>query len=351
MNKYVAPFEIRDAPLRQYCEVHFGGHSYYRSIELQRLEISHSRVGYVVLMNTNDGYMDVLSEPALEIDETWCRNDPSVSSYRLGKIEPFTPQSVHLDTGISGVDAHVDFRDSGGRRIEMSIRSPENRPAKSRRLFIPAVPRASAKMLWFLYVFQFGPLRQSDSIEVRIDGESMTYKKWPWPLALRSHVQGRYANDIAFFSLNPPVLDAVIPLDEQEGYEVIGSSDRDHEMPSIVRQTLSLHGGHVLSAKFDPPISAISDAGVAVAGEGTFVMEIDGIRVCKGDYRVEPKDNETIVELKNVNQWWNPPEKDLSVWALQFYHRLRTKGKRWQWTGTFRAGDAGVTCDGDWSLQ
>ena len=351
MNKYVAPFELRDAPLRQYCEVHFTGHDHYRSIELQRLEISHSRVGYVVLMNTNDGYMDVLSEPALEIDETWCRNDPSVSSYRLGRIEPFTPESVHLDTGSKGVDAHVDFHDSRGRRVEMTIRSSEKRPAKSRKLFIPAVPRDAAKMLWFLYVFQFGPLRQSDSIDVRIDGQPMTYKKWPWPLALRSHVQGRYANEIAFFSLNPPVLATVDTLDEQSGYEVLPSSDGEHGLPCIAGQTLQLEGGRVLTAQFDPPISAISSAGQAVAGQGEFAVMVDGIRLSKGKYQVEPQTDETMVRLTDVDQWWNPPEKDLSVWALQFYHRLRTKGKRWHWAGHFSAADDGVVCEAGWKLE
>tara|TARA_R110002049_G_scaffold27321_2_gene94044 strand:- start:129629 stop:130699 length:1071 start_codon:yes stop_codon:yes gene_type:complete len=356
MNNHLAPFEVRDAPLRQYCEVHFSGHDHYRSIELQRLVISPSRSGYVVLLNTNDGYMDVLSEPQLEIDENWCRNDPSVSSYRLGKIEPVTMDRVHLHTSSSGVDAHVTFHDSDGRRVEMTVRSPKNRPAKSRKLFIPAVPRASAKMLWFLYVFEFGPLRQSDQIDVSIDGESMKHKKWPWPVGLRRHVQGRYANDIVFVSLNPPVIGPVQAADKSNGYQCAPSDD-DGQIPRIQYQQLQLDGDHVLTATFDPPISAVTPSGDSVAGKGSFQVDVDGIRISKGNYSVTPSTDssdqpQTVVQLSNVDQWWRPPEKDISVWMLQFYHRLRTRGKRWQWTGTFRAGDDGVRCESDdWTLE
>jgi hypothetical protein len=337
VNRFASPFEIRHAPLRQYCEVVFAGHDHYRSIELQYLEISAERRGFVVLMNTKEGVLDVLSEPNLALDEAWCREDPSVSHYRLGKIETVDLENVHLKAGLEGVDASVSFRDGAGRMIDMAVTSAPARPAKSRNLFIPASPRPDVKMLWFLYVFEFGPLRPSDRIDIRIDGQAIMPKKWPWPIGLRRHVQGRYANDIAFFSLNPPKSDLV---------SVDGT-----DVPAI-RSWQKRERGHDLQARFDPPISTMPVVGQALAGNGEFKIAIDDIVIAKGRYQLSSSDDgQTDLAFVDVDQYWRPPEKDFSVWMLEFYHRLKAGRRRWHWKATMRNDGRRVYYDSAWMLR
>ncbi|MEM7042480.1 MAG: hypothetical protein AAF543_06695 [Pseudomonadota bacterium] len=348
MTGFAAPFEIRHAPLRQYCEVVFSGHDHYRSIELQYLEISRKRRGFVVLLNTKGEGLDVLSEPSLSLDEEWCRNDPSVSDYRLGRVETVELKGAFLKSGADGVDARVSFQDHAGRQIDMAVASAASGPAKSRNLFVPANPKPKVSMLWFLYLFEFGPLRFSDKIDIRIDGQPIKPNKWPWPIRPWPYVQGRYANDIAFFSLNPPAATSMPMVDNDDAFDLVPIDGA--AMPAI-RSWTKREQGHDLEARFDPPLSTIDGSGQAIAGNGTFAMAIDGMDIAKGRYQLSSADGQTELAFTDVNQYWRPPEKDFSVWMLEFYHRLKAGRRRWHWTATMRPSDDQICCDGGWVLR
>ena len=80
-------------------------------------------------------------------------------------------------------------------------------------------------------------------------------------------------------------------------------------------------------------------------------MTIDGIQVTQGRYEVSASaDQTTVVRLTDVNQKWSPPEKDISVWMLEFYHRLKMGKRRWHWEGRFQPSEVGMICDGAWRL-
>lgn len=346
MKRFVAPFEIREAPLRQYCEVVFAGHDHYKSIELQYLEISDDRRGYVVLMNTHEGFLDILSESSLALDEDWCRNDPSVSHYRLGRVETVDLDDLRLDTGVEGVDARVAFTDNAGRRIEMVVTSASSGPAKSRNLFIPASPRPNVTMLWFLYVFEFAPLRPSDLIDIRIDGQPVTPNKWPWPIGLRRYIQGRYANNIAFFSLNPPKAGPLPFIDGDDAFDLTSSPDA----PTI-RAWRKRQQDHDIEISFDPPMPAVPASGEAVQGQGSFNLAVDNIVLAKGHYQLSSTDGRVDLAFADVDQYWRPPQNDFSVWMLELYHRLKTGRRRWHWKATTRYDDGKVSYDSTWTLR
>jgi len=349
MIRFAAPFEIQLAPLRRYCEVVFSGHDHYRSIELQYLEISPDRRGFAVLLNTRDSHLDVLSEPGLALDEDWCRNDPSVSDYRLGRVETVTLQDAFLRAGADGVEARVSFQDHAGRQIDMAVISAASGPARPRRLFVPASPKPKVTMLWFLYLFEFGPLRNSDKIDIRIDGRPIRPNKWPWPISPWLHVQGRYADDIVFFALNPPTAKPMPFIDDDDGAfdlaPIAGAT-----MPAVRSWTKRVQG-HDIEMRFDPPLSTIDISGHTVAGNGMFEIFIDCIVIAKGRYRVSSTDGQTDLAFDYVDQHWNPPEKDFSVWMLEFYHRLKTGRQRWHWTATMRPCGDQICCDGVWTLR
>lgn len=348
MTRLIAPFEIRHAPLRQYCEVVFSGHDYYRSIELQYLDITPDRQGYVVLMGRRDGKLDVLSEPGLALDETWCLNDPSVSHYPLGRIETIDLEGVVLETGGKGVDAKVSLKDGDGRLIEMVVASAPSGPAKARNLFIPASPNPKIKMLWFLYVFAFGALRPSDKIDIRIDGKPVKPNRWPWPIGFTRHIQGRYANDIAFFSLNPPTSELPVFIEEDDAFDLVPV---EGSTAPAIRSWQKYENGHRLKAQFDPPIDAIPITGEAVAGDGAFKISIDDIVIAKGRYQLSSRDSQTNLALTGIDQYWRPPENDFSVWMLEFYHRLKVGRRRWHWKATISSDDGRVCDDGVWVLR
>ena len=347
MTRFAAPFEIRQAPLRRYCEVVFSGDDHYRSIELQYLEISPDRRGFVVLLNTRDRGLDVLSDPGLSLDEDWCRNDPSVSDYRLGRVETIELRDAFLKAGADGVDARVSFQDHAGRQIDMAVTSAASGPAKSRRLFVPASPKPKVTMLWFLYLFEFGPLRHSDKIDIRIDGRSIKPNKWPWPIRPWPHVQGRYANDIAFFSLNPPAARSM-PFVDDDAFDLAPIAGE--AMPAVRAWSKRVHG-HDIGARFEPPLSTIDVSGHAVSGSGAFEIFIDGIVISKGRYRLTSSNGRTDLAFEDVDQYWHPPEKDFSVWMLELYHRLKIGRRRWHWRATMRPRDDQICCHGAWVLR
>ena len=348
MTRFVSPFEIKHAPLRQYCEVVFSGHNHYRSIELQYLEISQERRGFIVLMNTKEKGLDVLSEPSLALDEAWCRNDPSVSEYTLGRIETVELENPLLRSGKDGVDARVSFQDHAGRRIDMAVSSAASGAAKSRKLFVPANPKRTVKMLWFLYLFEFGPLRPSDKIDIRINGQPVTPNKWPWPIRFRPHTQGRYADDISFFSLNPPASRFMPFIDDDDGFDLVLA---DGATIPAIRSWKTRERGHDIQASFVPPLSAVDLAGNAKPGEGVFNISIDDVAIAQGQYQLSSEQGRTDLAFIDVNQYWRPPEKDFSVWMLEFYHRLKMGRRRWHWRATMSPDDGRISCDGAWVLS
>ncbi len=346
VGPFASPFEIRQAPLRQFCELAYDGHDHYRTLELQYLDITSTRRGYVVLMGRHDGKVDVLSDPDLALDETWCRADPAISHYNHGRIETRDLEAVVLKTGNDGVDARVAFTDADGRRIDMTVVSAARGPAKPRKLFIPASPRPSVRMLWFLYAFAFGPLRPTDRIDMRIDGQLMTPRRWPWPLGLRRHVQGRYANDIVIFSLNPPTDAPLAPIDD-DAFVLEGET----EATPGIRAWRQHCNGHEIGARFDPPISAVPLDGQAVPGEGRLVITVDGIVISKGRYRLSVEDGQTRLTFADIDQRWSPPGKDLSVWMLELYRRRKFGKRRWHCQATMRPGDDGLCSENAWVVR
>lgn len=347
VTSFAAPFEVCQGPLRQFCELAYDGHAHYRTLELQYLDIAPERRGYVVLMGRHDGKLNVMSEPALSLDKAWCRSDPAITHYRLGLVETVDLEGVVLRTGIDGVEARVAFDDPDGRRIEMTVASASKGPAKARRLFIPATPKPEVRMLWFLYAFAFGPLRPSDHIDMKIDGETLTPRRWPWPLGLRRHVQGRYANDISIFSLNPP-------KDEPRAF--IGGDDAfvledGAATPPRIRSWRQSVNGHDVSVCFDPPISSVPLDGQATPGVGTLTVSVDDIAITKGRYRLSIQDGRTDVLFADIDQYWNPPNKDLSVWLLELYRRVKLGRRRWCCEATLEAGNDGLHADNNWIVR
>ena len=347
VTSFAAPFEVCQGPLRQFCELAFDGHGHYRTLELQFLDIAPERRGYVVLMGRHDGKLNVMSEPALSLDEAWCKSDPAVTHYQLGRVETVDLEDVVLKTGIDGVEARVAFDDPDGRRIEMAIASAAKGPAKARRLFIPATPKPEVNMLWFLYAFAFGPLRPSDRIDMKIDGETLKPRRWPWPLGLRRHVQGRYANDISIFSLNPPKDGARAFIDDDAAFDL----DHDAETPPRIRAWRQSVNDHDVCVRFDPPISSVPLDGQATPGEGTLVVSVDDIVITKGRYHLSVRDGGTDVLFADIDQYWNPPNKDLSVWLLELYRRLKLGRRRWCCQATMQPNDGGLHADNNWVVR
>lgn len=347
IESFAAPFEIRQAPLRQFCELAYDGHDHYRTLELQYLDIAPDRQGYVVLMGRHDGKLDVLSEPALALDEAWCRNDPAVAHYRLGQVETIDLEGVVLKTGDDGVDARVAFDDPEGRRVEMTIISAERGPAKPRELFIPMTPKPHIRMLWFLYAFAFGPLRANDKIDMKIDGQTLMPRRWPWPLGLRRHVQGRYANDIVIFSLNPPSDAPLACIDSDDAF-VLENGTGPVPRISAWRQHAN---GHDIGARFDPAIPAVPLNGQATPGEGSFAITVDDIVISRGRYRLSAENGQTRKVLDDITQHWNPPSKDLSVWLLELYRRMKFGRRRWRYQATMHPSDDGLYAESDWVVR
>lgn len=347
MTSFAAPFEVCQGPLRQFCELAYDGHAHYRTLELQYLDIAPERRGYVVLMGRHDGKLNVLSEPALSLDKAWCRNDPAVTHYRLGRVETVDLEDVVLKTGVDGVEARVAFDDPDGRRIEMAIASAAKGPARTRRLFIPATPKPEVRMLWFLYAFAFGPLRPSDRIDMRIDGAALTPRRWPWPLGLRRHVQGRYANDIAIFSLNPPKEAPRAFIDGDDAFTLI----EDEGTPPRISAWQASVNGHDVRVCFDPPISSVPLDGHAAPGEGVLAVSVDDITITKGRYRLSIQDGRTDILFTDIDQYWNPPNKDLSVWLLELYRRVKLGRRRWCCEATLQPSNGSLQADNNWVVR
>ena len=350
MNTAVSPFEVQLAPLQCYFEVSFTGHDHYCSLELQRLHVKPEKSGYVVMLHRKDGAVDVLPEPHLGTDRDWWERDPSVANYKLGSVEPTELGNIRLVTSSEGVDVSVSLTDSAGRRISAVVKSASSGPAKPRSLFLPQSPFPKARLLWFLYLFRFAPLRQSDSIEIVIDGQRLEPKLWPWPIAIRRHIFSRYTIDMAFFTLNPIRPQPIPPIDQDVAFQ---SGTAVQEDSGAIRCWNAQQAGHQIQLEFSPPIPTLPVNETAQAGAGTFGVRIDGIGVTNGEYRVScPNAETTVVEFSNVDQKWYPPGMDLSVWIFRFYHRLKImRARRWYWKGVFERRDGEVECNSGWELN
>lgn len=286
---------IQQGTLERFCEVHFEGDSRYKSIELQKLAFVDGRAGHAITMWTADDRLDFFYEKSLEIDQRWLEHDPAYAHLRTGQVEEveMTEAAVFPPTAPG---CRVKFRTPDGRNIEYSV-SVKTVNGRSLRAFVPPTNHSPIRGLRHLFVQTLIPLRPTDQVLVRIDGVSMTPKRWPWPIALRKHLQARYGDDVTLFNL-------VAGVDSE--------AVRRADPITDVRSPISTIGS---------PIDSPNGSPIETRKSGSDLeLLIDKDRVAKLRYEA----GQVLVE-----HCWRPPLRSLSLVALEAMRRLRSRNRCW----------------------
>ena len=104
-----------------FCEIPLAAGSKYESVEIQNVSYR-NLAGLVAVLHVEPGVIDVLFEPALQLDRAWTTSEPATAHMTVRNLEStlFKDSICHVTSHETNV--HAEFLDPDGDLIEFEVK-------------------------------------------------------------------------------------------------------------------------------------------------------------------------------------------------------------------------------------
>ena len=298
-----------------FCEIPLAAGSKYESVEIQNVSYR-NLAGLVAVLHVEPGVIDVLFEPALQLDRAWTTSEPATAHMTVRNLEStlFKDSICHVTSHETNV--HAEFLDPDGDLIEFEVKYKQRNSIES--IFVPAprLVQENPVSLRFLILDTFYLLPRGTEISVKINSETQAIKYFLLPKVVAPYTAGRSGADLLLTSL---------VFSEKEQPDTGGQSNQ--AIP--VRNSSKWMELKAIPDRIND--RAKSDA-VTTSGK----IEVNsslGI-IATGLFKQESRQENVQLELTNVQQNWNPSKTSLTRRVLALIRSRKRAHENWRFCAT-----------------
>ncbi len=231
MADSAVPVSLTLGELQSFVEIPFVAGSELFAIEFQLLKFNTKQgtvSGYTAKIQDWTKRVWLYYEPHLPVTAQWFATDPAYSLAELAELVPTEFEHITYEVTDTSVLVTAAFTDIGGRRIEASVSSSDEKPALP--MFTPTPPGVPPANLRLLYMTGFRFIPATSAISFLIDGVPLTpaLLRLPGvPIDLKKYSSTRVCTGLTLAAINclgAPVGSTLVENDHG-WFEVVGGPE------------------------------------------------------------------------------------------------------------------------------